>query len=165
MDGALAFFWLSSWVNCILHILHGRNSRNSFPGSFLARCVLCGRWIVQNSHLYGRNARYFLTAFASAAYCANGAQQKTTVCIDGTLAIFRYSSLTRWVLCGHFVSKKCDLHGRNSRLFFADHLWPAFAVPPYTEITWYLVMISHSNGSSLMSFWGHVGVILGSKMV
>ena len=156
MDGALAIFWLSSWVNCILHIL---------PGSFLARCVLCGRCIVQNSHLYGRNARHFFyiphllrtvqpvnkkhnrlhrrnsrqffdTPLWLAGYCAAVLLRKNVICMGGTLAIF-----------------------------FADHLWPAFAVPPYTEITWHLVMISHSNGSILRSSWSHFGVILWSKIV
>ena len=31
---------------------------------------------------------------------------------------FHETSLARWVLCGRFATKKCDLHGRNSRHFF-----------------------------------------------
>ena len=91
MDGALAIF-LAKFLSQ-LHTAHPTWMELSsfFSGSFLARCVLCGRCIVQNSHLYGRNARNsFDTAFSSVAYCAAGAQQKTTVCIDidGTLVDF-----------------------------------------------------------------------------
>ena len=60
-----------------------------FQASCLARCVLCGRCTVENSHEHGRNARHFFdTAFSSAVYCAAGAPQKTTVYRDGTLANF-----------------------------------------------------------------------------
>ena len=98
-----------------------------FPGSFLARCVLCGRLIVQNSHLYGRNARHFLlTAFASAAYCAAGAQQKTTVGIDGTLANFSILLSDSLGTVRPFCCEKYDLHGRNSRYFFCRPLVACF---------------------------------------
>ena len=163
MDGALAFFWLSSWVNCILHILHGRSSRNSFPGSFLARCVLCGRSIVQNSHLYGRNARhFFLTAFASAAYCAAGAHQKTTVCIDGTLA--------------NFSILLSDSLG-TVRPFCFEKMWSAWAElsPFFLQTTCGLLLRFHHTQRSrdillwfliqmvpfwrhFDSFWSHFGV-------
>ena len=39
---------------------------------------------------------------------------------------FPETSLARWVLCGRFASKKCDLHGRNSRHFFLRPLLVCF---------------------------------------
>ena len=45
-----------------------------------------------------------------------------------------------------------------SPFFFWDHFWIAFAVPPHTEITWRIAMISHPKGSILKQFWGHFGV-------
>ena len=149
MDGALVILFQAAFSLAVYCVAEA-----------LCKTVICMDGMLANS----------LTAFASAAYCADGAHQKTTVCIDGTLAIFlRFSSLTRWVLCGRFAAKKCDLYGRNSRHFFCRPLVACFfgSTIHRDHVTscydfsfkWFHFDVI------LTSFWSHFGVILGSKMV
>ena len=123
-------------------------------------CVLCGRCAVQNSHEHGRNARQiFDTAFSSAVYCAAGTQQKTAVYMDGTLAIFlMHLSGPLGTLPPFCYEKMRSAWTELSPIFFWDHFWIAFAVPPHREMTWRIAMISHPKGSILKRFWGHFGV-------
>ena len=142
MDGALVIFsrqlsgsLCTVWPTHCAKQSFVRTECSAFSWhSFLICCVLCSRCTTKNNRLHRRNSRQFFdTPLWLAGYCAAVLLRKNVICMGGTLAIF-----------------------------FADHLWPAFAVPLYTEITWHLVMISHSNGSILRSFWRHFGVILGS---
>ena len=120
-------------------------------------CVLCRRCTVENSPEHGRNARHFSdTAFSSAVYRAAGTQEKTVVYIDGILDNFSMH------LSGSLgtLPPFCDEQMRSawaelSPILFCDHFWIAFAIPPHTEMTWSIAMISHPKGFILTSFWGH----------
>ena len=137
-------FLMSSWDSCVnTSIVYMDGIIVFFQASCLARCVLCGRCSVENSHGHGQNARQFFgTAFSSAVYSAAGSDKKEPFAETELSPIFRWGFLARWVLCGSLASKECDLHGRNSRQFFLRSFWSAFAVPPYTQITRRIAMIS-----------------------
>ena len=76
--------------------------------------------------------------------------------------MFRYSSLTRWLLCGRFASKKCDLHGRNSRHFLCRPLVACFCGSTIhrdhmTSCYDFSFKWFHFD-VILTSFWSHFGV-------
>ena len=161
---------------------HGRSSRQLF---WLV--LETAAWTNQ-SFTWTELSYFFKPAVWLAVYSVADALWKTVMSMDGMLAIFltqlshllctvqpvhhkkqpftetelspifRWTFLARWVLCGRRASKKCDLQGRNSRHFFLRTFWSAFAVPPYTQITTRISMISQWKRFHfrliLRSFWG-----------
>ena len=109
----LAHGILCFWPMIGLHIWNYLVADAMPPTPFSASRVY-GRCISKTVMNMDGMLAFFDIAFSSDAYCAAGTPFTETELSP----VFRCTSLYRCVMCGRFASKKCNLHGRNSRHFF-----------------------------------------------